>query len=106
LHLRPNYKILPRLKEYSRRKDVRVIGFKLLLNEPLAHSVAAAREMLSSDVDAVVANEWSSVERDRARHPGAWVRAGHAEVPFGDLQQLNAILHDFLAKGVSHGSLS
>jgi hypothetical protein len=56
----------------------------------------------------VVANDWSQVNGDRTRHPGAWIRRGGAPQSFADLGELNSQLHGFIrpAKGVENDSLS
>jgi phosphopantothenoylcysteine decarboxylase/phosphopantothenate--cysteine ligase len=95
LKLKANYKILPRLKEYSRNKAIRVIGFKLTLNES---AKPAAKQMLGEAVDAVVANEWSSVTKDRNRHPGTLV-TGRSEQTFNDLHELTRILIRYISGG-------
>jgi phosphopantothenoylcysteine decarboxylase/phosphopantothenate--cysteine ligase len=93
LTLKPNPKLLPRLKSYSRDKAIRVIGFKLTLNtDPAARAV----EMLGENVDAVVANEWSQVERDRSGHPGTVVTPG-SQKPFHTLQELAEVLNDLMS---------
>lgn len=86
LQLTPNPKLLPKLRGYSRSRNTRVIGFKLTLGAEDT-SVERARELLGEQVDAVVANDWSQVERDRSRHPGWLVRAGDTR-PFQDLGEL------------------
>jgi phosphopantothenoylcysteine decarboxylase / phosphopantothenate---cysteine ligase len=106
LKLHPNFKILPRLREYSRNKNIRVIGFKLVLAEDSDHSVKAARKLLAPTVDAVVANEWKAVNGDRSRHPGSLVTAGSTPREFENLRDLSSLLHSFIQKGVAHDSLS
>lgn len=103
LKLKSNFKILPRLKEYSRNKEVLVIGFKLTLNAAEDQTAEKARGLLSETVDAVVANDWSQVNTDRRRHPGVLISRDHAR-PFDDLPTLANWIHDFA--GVKHGSLS
>ncbi len=70
LKLKKNFKILPRLKEYSRNKEIKVVGFKLTLN---GDAVALARTMLNQNVDAIVANDWAQVNKDRSRHRELWL---------------------------------
>ncbi|HMN69525.1 MAG TPA: bifunctional phosphopantothenoylcysteine decarboxylase/phosphopantothenate--cysteine ligase CoaBC [Bdellovibrionales bacterium] len=86
IKLRTNFKILPRLKEYARNKNVRVIGFKLTLNAD--DTEAQARAQLGPAVDAVVANEWQAVGADRSRHPGAFLTE-REKYEFDDLDQLS-----------------
>jgi phosphopantothenoylcysteine decarboxylase/phosphopantothenate--cysteine ligase len=108
LKLKANPKLLPKLKEYSRNKNIRVIGFKLTLNANEEDTLNSAREILSSEVDAIVANDWSQVNADRQRHPGALVREGAKPETFSDLNELNLQLHNFIrpAKGGENDSLS
>ena len=105
LSLKPNFKILPRLREYSRNKNIRVVGFKLSLNVSPSEAIEAAEKILSPTVDAVVANEWNSVSADRSRHPGSIVRAGAKARSFDDLRELSQGLHE-LIKGAENDSLS
>ena len=98
LKLKPNFKILPRLKEYSRNKNIKVVGFKLTLN---GDAKSIARTMIGPEVNAVVANDWSQVAKDRTQHPGTFVVAGQ-ERDFGNLNDLSAHLNEFL--GGSHDS--
>lgn len=98
LKLKPNFKILPRLKEYSRRKDIKVIGFKLTLNETAEKTAELARAQLSPNVDAVVANDWSAVIADRSRHPGRLISAERS-VGFTNLNELSQHLSTFLSGG-------
>lgn len=98
LQLKPNFKILPRLKEYSRRKDIKVIGFKLTLNDEKEKMAALARAQLGLTVDAVVANDWSHVTADRSRHPGQLIFSNHA-IDFTTLNELSQHLSTFLSGG-------
>lgn len=98
LKLKPNFKILPRLKEYSRRKNIKVIGFKLTLNETKENTAKLARAQLGLGVDAVVANDWSAVNADRTRHPGQLISADRT-VDFTNLNELSRYLSTFLSGG-------
>jgi phosphopantothenoylcysteine decarboxylase/phosphopantothenate--cysteine ligase len=95
LRLKPNHKILPRLREYSGNKNIRVVGFKLTLNKSESETEAAARKLLEGDIDAVVANEWSRVERDRTRHPGSLITRG-GKRDFANLDELSDRLNDLI----------
>ncbi len=106
IELKKNHKILPRLKEYSKNKEIKVIGFKLTLNSDEDETARIARELLKGGVDAVVANDWSKVRADRAKHPGELVTA-RARLGFTDLDELARELHILIAnKELNHGSLS
>lgn len=95
-----NHKILPRLKEYSSNKNLSVVGFKLTLNQDESETVAIARKGLSESVDAVVANEWSAVTRNRSLHPGVVLTLGSADQIFEDLPSLANILDQILSKNI------
>jgi phosphopantothenoylcysteine decarboxylase/phosphopantothenate--cysteine ligase len=95
-----NYKILPRLREYSANKNVLIVGFKLTLNQDENETIAVARQGLSSAVDVIVANEWSAVARDRSQHPGVVLTAQLDDQNFSDLPSLADILNQMLTKGV------
>jgi phosphopantothenoylcysteine decarboxylase/phosphopantothenate--cysteine ligase len=72
LKLKANFKILPRLREYSRNKKIQVIGFKLTHNASEQETLAAAHSLLGANVDLIVANDWSQVSARPDRHP-CWV---------------------------------
>lgn len=95
LHLKPNFKILPRLKEYSRNKSVRVIGFKMTLNAGEIDLRQQANALLNEHVDAVVANDWSQV-RQRDGHPGLLLQQDK-EQSFTQITELVAHLDKWLA---------
>lgn len=99
LKLKPNHKILPRLKEYSANKNLRVIGFKLTLNASEKETLAVARGLLNTNVDAVVANDWAGVQKDRSdqRHPGVLVSTG-AERRFERLPELAAMVDELIGR--------
>jgi phosphopantothenoylcysteine decarboxylase / phosphopantothenate---cysteine ligase len=106
LKLKANAKILPRLKEYSRNKNIRVIGFKLTLGVDERAQLAAAKQILSPSVDAIVSNDWAQVTSDRSRHPGHVLYLDQS-LAFDSLEQLAAELHSYLqAEGEPHGSMS
>lgn len=69
-----NFKILPRLREYSKNKKIFVVGFKLTVSETEEARLKIASAMLGPQVDAVVANDWSELTKDRSTHPGEFVR--------------------------------
>lgn len=96
LGLKANHKILPRLKEYSRSKKIKVIGFKLTLNQDPSETTRIAQGLLGENIDAVVANDWSRVARDRRHHPGVLLKHG-SEQPFADLftlaKSIQILLH-------------
>lgn len=98
IHLKKNFKILPLLKEYSRNKEIRVIGFKLTLNQTPEETQKIARDLLSGAIDMVVANDWSRVNRDRTKHPGHLVTKNES-FEFETLDQLANLLNPRLARG-------
>jgi len=106
LQLKRNFKILPRLKEYSANKEIKVIGFKLTLNAAQEETLKRARELLGPAVDAVVANDWSALQNDRSQHPGHVVSAAGA-VPFFGLNELSRNLSELIqTPEVNHGPMS
>jgi phosphopantothenoylcysteine decarboxylase/phosphopantothenate--cysteine ligase len=96
LRLKPNAKLLPKLKMFSRDRRLRVVGFKLTLNESAELTDVRARELLGDTVDAVVANDWAQVRGDRARHPGRVITRADARA-FQNLNELAAELHGLLS---------
>lgn len=93
LKLKANFKILPRLREYSRNKGIHVVGFKLTLGANEEQTLQAARTVLDATVDAIVANDWSSVLVDRSRHPGILLDSLSTH-SFSDLNSLSGLLHE------------
>jgi phosphopantothenoylcysteine decarboxylase / phosphopantothenate---cysteine ligase len=98
LKLKANFKLLPRLKEYSRSKEIKVVGFKLTLNKSEGETERMARALISESVDAVVANDWTSVNADRTKHPGVLLTTEGAR-PFNELNQLSEIVNELFIKG-------
>lgn len=92
VELKKNHKILPRLKEYSRNKQIKVIGFKLTLNKEEDETAQIAKGLLKQNADAIVANDWSQVRADRTKHPGALITP-HAELAFTTLDELASELN-------------
>lgn len=74
-----NFKILPRLREYSKNKKLFVIGFKLTVSETEEARLKIATAMLGPQVDAVVANDWSDLTKDRSQHPGEFIRSSGSQ---------------------------
>lgn len=103
IQLKANFKILPRLKEYSSNKSIYVIGFKLTLNQNSEHTDSLARGLLSADVDSVVANDWSLIDKDQ--HPGR-VITKEGFHPFSDVTEMAGILEKTISsEGGNHGPL-
>lgn len=66
--LKPNFKIIERLKEYSKNKNLKVIGFKLTRSEDHEKRMAQVERLLSCEgVDYVVHNELSQISVEQ--HP-------------------------------------
>ncbi|MBX3020750.1 MAG: bifunctional phosphopantothenoylcysteine decarboxylase/phosphopantothenate--cysteine ligase CoaBC [Bdellovibrionales bacterium] len=107
LRLKPNAKLLPKLKRYSRRPGLQVIGFKLTLNATEAETERRAESLINENVDAVVANDWAQVSKDRRRHPGRLVTR-QGVWPFQNLEELAEALHMRLsaAKERAHDLMS
>jgi phosphopantothenoylcysteine decarboxylase/phosphopantothenate--cysteine ligase len=62
LKLKPNPKLLDRIRAWSKNPDVRVIGFKLTDTEDLQQRYAAVKKQFDdSDVDAVVHNDLTDI---------------------------------------------
>jgi len=62
LKLKPNPKLLDRVRAWSKNPDVRVIGFKLTDTEDLQQRYAAVKKQFDdSDVDAVVHNDLTDI---------------------------------------------
>jgi phosphopantothenoylcysteine decarboxylase/phosphopantothenate--cysteine ligase len=100
VEFKENYKILPRLKEYSQNKNIVVIGFKLTVNETAEARFKIAAALLGQQVDAVVANDWTELTKDRAQHPGEFVLASGSQ-SFKNLTDLCRQI-----EGAFHGPVS
>ena len=77
LHLRPGKKILPHLKDYSRNREVQLVGFKLSDGASAAEAQQAVHNVLASGADWVVHNDLSTMRQQRAM---VWSKAGSAVV--------------------------
>lgn len=97
VQFRQNPKLLPRLKQFSRSRNLKVIGFKLTLGATKDETQTRAQELLSPEVDAVVGNDWSQVDRDRGQHPGQFL-TGHHQTDFLNLPELSTLIHHFLSE--------
>lgn len=93
LQLRTNHKILPLLRGYSKKSDTIIIGFKLTLNQTADETIAIGRRLLSSGVDAIIANDWSNISADS--HPGHLV-SSDGEREFRDITALCNLLDETL----------
>jgi phosphopantothenoylcysteine decarboxylase/phosphopantothenate--cysteine ligase len=96
-----NAKILPNIKAFSANPSIKVIGFKLTLNQSESEMMKRASALLGPTVDAVVANDWSQVNADRSRHPGHLLSRTQA-VAFQTLDELSLKLDE----EVNHGPMS
>ncbi|MGE0527298.1 MAG: phosphopantothenoylcysteine decarboxylase, partial [Bdellovibrionales bacterium] len=112
--LRRNFKILPRIKSYSRSKDLKVIGFKLTLNATDESTLRVAQALLDENVDAVVANDWSRLTdvRDRCGiqsqgahdlHPGCLLTRAGGEFSFSTIRELAQRVDVFLSDVRTNG---
>jgi len=71
LQLKKNFKILNRLKSYSKNKDIGVIGFKLTTsNNPQEQLQAVQKVFSGGDVDLVVHNDWQEIQKSKEHHFG------------------------------------
>ncbi len=95
LRLKQNFKILPRLKEYSKNKNIYVVGFKLTLNETPQGRQKIADQMIGENINAVVANDWSQVIKDRGKHPGEFIQPS-GTLKFENLSGLSAAIEGAL----------
>lgn len=95
LKLKPNPKLLDRIRTWSKNPEVRVIGFKLTDTEDVQQRYAAVKKQLTdSDVDAVVHNDLTDISCNA--HP-FWVYAPEKEpVPCKDGEALADTLNKLL----------
>jgi phosphopantothenoylcysteine synthetase/decarboxylase len=66
VHLRPGKKILPHLKNYSRNRSVRLVGFKLTNGATQADAQRAIQAVFASGADWVVHNDLRTIDTHRA----------------------------------------
>ncbi len=77
LRLKPNPKLLDRIRTWSKNPQVRVIGFKLTDTEDLQQRYAAVKKQFDdSDVDAVVHNDLTDISCRRSSVLLAYTDAG------------------------------
>lgn len=66
IHLKPNFKIVERLKQYSKNKDILVVAFKLTRTPDLEKRKEDVLKLsLSPGVDYVVHNDYSEIDERR-----------------------------------------
>jgi phosphopantothenoylcysteine decarboxylase/phosphopantothenate--cysteine ligase len=69
IELAPNFKILPRLKGYSKQCSPKIIGFKFTAtSDPSKRQQAVERLFADGGVDFVVHNDQSDIDRTRETH--------------------------------------
>jgi phosphopantothenoylcysteine decarboxylase/phosphopantothenate--cysteine ligase len=69
LHLKPNAKLLPRLRDWSANAAVRVIGFKLTsATDHATRAKAVSKLFENAGVDAVVHNDLNEIQPGRHRY--------------------------------------
>jgi phosphopantothenoylcysteine decarboxylase/phosphopantothenate--cysteine ligase len=64
LKLRPNPKLISKIKSYSKNPNLKVIGFKLTSHLPLEEQIAKVDKLLT-DADYVVHNDLSEISKER-----------------------------------------
>lgn len=94
LQLKKNFKIVERLKSYSRKKDLKVIGFKLTSHATPAEREAAAQKVLAS-TDYVVHNDLAEIDGAGGRHDFT-LYAKNKKTPCSGLEQLAGALSQAL----------
>jgi phosphopantothenoylcysteine decarboxylase/phosphopantothenate--cysteine ligase len=65
LKLRPNFKIVDRLKKYAQPKALKVVAFKLTDTKSMEERLAAVNKLLTENVDLVVHNDVSDLNSSR-----------------------------------------
>jgi len=95
LRLKPNPKLLDRIRAWSKNPEVRVIGFKLTDTKDLQQRYAAVKKQFAdSDADAVVHNDLTDI--GCGTHP-FWVHTPKQEpVPCKDGEALAYTLNKFM----------
>lgn len=88
LHLRPGKKILPHLKDYSRNRQVQLVGFKLTDGASADEAQRAVQDVLVAGADWVVHNDLSTMRQQRAT---VWSKSGRSVV-CATLEQLTSHL--------------
>jgi phosphopantothenoylcysteine synthetase/decarboxylase len=102
VELVPSPKILPRLRSYSRRPDVLVVGFKLTNGATADEAADAVRKQFASaGVDAVVHNDLTEMDHARDRHPVTLWVAGAVRATASSNDGLAALLVGFVDGRVS-----
>ena len=95
LRLKPNPKLLDRIRSWSKNPDVRVIGFKLTDTEDLQQRYAAVKKQFDdSDVDVVVHNDLTDISD--AVHPFCLHTPTQAPVPCKDAEALAKTINDLM----------
>lgn len=88
IHLKRNHKIVDRLKDYSKNKDLKVIAFKLTSHATPDERQAAVKKLFTnSKADFVVHNDLTEIDVARKTHKFTFVSPTN-KVPCESLQQL------------------
>jgi len=95
LRLKPNPKLLDRIRDWSRNPNVRVIGFKLTDTQDLQQRLSAVRKQFdNSKVDAVVHNDLTDIS-DKA-HPFRLYTSEQAQVTCEDVGALARTINNIM----------
>lgn len=95
IHLKPNFKILERLKSYSKNPHIKIIGFKLTASAPESEVRSTVSRMFeSSGVDYVVQNDLSEI--DESKHVARIFRKGDLLVETRTKQEMANVISSLL----------
>lgn len=96
IELKPNFKILPRIKSYAKAKPPLVIGFKFTATDQLQKRVEAIEKLFSEGgVDLVVHNDISDIDKSKSQHRFT-LFTGTKSIPLPHRQALALALIDHL----------
>ncbi len=96
IHLKRNHKIVDRLKEYSKNKDLQVVAFKLTSHATPEQREAAVQKLFkNSKADYVVHNDLSEIDIVRRTHKFT-LHSPHNSVVCESLDQLTSELVQIL----------
>lgn len=101
LVLKPNFKIISRLKTYSANKKIKIIGFKLTDSKLKNVKDAAVKKLLSNrNVDYVIHNDLHEISTDKTKHAfSLWDKKTGDSIPCAGIANLNSLVVNKILSG-------
>lgn len=101
LVLKPNFKIISKLKSYSANKKVKIIGFKLTDSKSKNVQDSAVKKLLSNkNVEYVIHNDFHEISTDKTKHAfSLWNKKTGGSLSCVGIANLNALVANIILFG-------